>query len=100
MNEDISVLEEDSNYIKVIQTYSYYIYCYGFSSGNQEAFTLRAQFILVNYDVLIFVDTWTTYKGNFSFLRSIEFSKDRIHSKDGGLLIVIYKNVFFRQIIN
>ena len=43
VNEDVSVLEEDSNYIKLIQSYNYYIYCYGFSSGNQEAFTLRAQ---------------------------------------------------------
>ena len=98
--ENVSVLEEDSNYIKVIHSYNYYIYCYGFSFGNQEAFTLRAQFILVNYDVLIFVETWLTRKGNFCFPGFIEFTKERIHSKDGGLLILITRNVFFRQIIN
>ena len=59
---------------------------------------IQSILLLVNFDILIFVEMGITKKDNFSFSGFIEIRKDKTHSKGGEILILILKNVAFWQI--
>lgn len=61
---------------------------------------LKSQSILVNYDILSFVEMWLSHKDIFISSRFIEFRKDRTDLKGGEIQLFICKNVTFRQITN
>lgn len=60
----------------------------------------EVQSILDNYDILIFVETWLSTSDTLSYPSFISFRKDRVHSRGGGILMLIRKSLVFTQLVN
>lgn len=56
--------------------------------------------LLQNIDIFMCVESWLTPEDDFRIPGYISFRKDRLHSKGGGILILIKQNLAFYEIKN
>ena len=52
-------------------------------------------------DIFVVVESWLTPKiKNFQFPGFVSFCKDRDHSVEGGILVLICRNIAYKEITN
>ena len=56
--------------------------------------------IIKNYDIFVCVESWLTKNDNIHFSGFVTFRKDRTHSRGGGIIIFIRKNLSFVELEN
>ena len=54
--------------------------------------------ILKNTDIFICVESWLTAENNVRYPEFYAYRKDRVHSRGGGILILIRKNLAYNEI--
>ena len=56
------------------------------------------QILIQKYDMCVCVETWLKPSEDFNFTGYVTFRKDRVHSRGGGIIIIIRKNLAYLEL--